>query len=314
MPLSKREYCRLFAKEDIRRQQAEEQSIAAQVVARNEFDAFSKVLSAKASRGDLDTYVRTKEGWQRRASSLRIAELATIAVLVLRGQDINVDDIRPKTTHEITLENGTETNYTTASRAEGSEVATRTTRGEAPSRVAVSDAPSRAGRSETPSRAGKSEAPSCVAESQAPRRAGRSKAPSRAAGSEAGSEAPSRAAGSEAPSRAAGSEAPSRAVRSSKRVLNKAATMPPETPRGCDGESTSMESDLSSVNFCRAHTGNEEEARVRFASSVKELKQLDKEGELRTEQFRRKLAELKVGYWTTMDRIRNHASPTVINT
>jgi hypothetical protein len=75
----------------------------------------------------------------------------------------------------------------------------------------------------------------------------------------------------------------------------------------------SMESDLSSVNFRRSYTGSEEEARVSFASSVRELKQLDKEGELRTEQFRRKLAELKVGYWTTMDQIRNHASPTVIN-
>ena len=49
-----------------------------------------------------------------------------------------------------------------------------------------------------------------------------------------------------------------------------------------------------------------------YHAQLSELERKNDLSELRTEQFKRKRALLRVEYWTKLDKLRNNAAPTVI--
>ena len=83
----------------------------------------------------------------------------------------------------------------------------------------------------------------------------------------------------------------------------------PDTATSVSVQSISLEqANLSAVRANSEHALNSY-----YHSAVSELEKKYKNGLLRQEQFMRKRATLRVDYWTQMDRIRNNATPTVIN-
>lgn len=58
---------------------------------------------------------------------------------------------------------------------------------------------------------------------------------------------------------------------------------------------------------------NEESIKVWYHEGINELQTKFENNELREEQYKRKRAYLRAEYWTKLDKLRNNATPTVVN-
>ena len=118
----KRDYCLMFAKEDCRRQSAQEASISSVVLGAATAEAveFARILAQRAPKSGPAGYLRTSDAWTRRASAVRLSVLESIRSMLVSDEPdpnvIDVSDLRVPDARDIVL---TENAYTDHAVANG---------------------------------------------------------------------------------------------------------------------------------------------------------------------------------------------------
>jgi hypothetical protein len=251
MSLVKRDYCLMFAKEDCRRQSAQESSISTVVqnMTTTEGEEFSKVLSQRAPKSGPSGYLRTSDAWLRRASAVRIAVLEAIRNAVIVDTErpvIDVCDLREPAAREIVLT------------AEEEDPGGDSVPSDAKTQISV-------------------------------------------------------ALQSTGGARSVVSIAQSDVRRSAPRDARSEVSVARSATRPTNDHQSDRETDVVSITQTTIREREENAVKRWYEQSVSELSKKKTDGELRDEQFNRKKALLRAEYWTKMDKMRNNATPTLIN-
>ena len=271
MSLVKRDYCLMFAKEDCRRQSAQESSITTVVqnMTTTEGEEFSKVLIQRAPKSGPNGYLRTSDAWSRRASAVRIAVLEAIRNAVIVDTErpvIDVCDLREPAAREIVL--------TSEENDPGGDSVPSD---DAKTQISVALQSTGCARSVV-----------SIAQSDVRR------------------SAPHDARSEVSVARSATRPAATTDARSEVSVARTAI-------RPTNDHQSDRETDVMSITQTTIREHEESAVKRWYEQSVSELSQKKMNGELRDEQFNRKKALLRAEYWTKMDKMRNNATPTLIN-
>ena len=295
----KRDYCLMFAKEDCRRQSAQEASISSVVLGAATAEAveFARILAQRAPKSGPAGYLRTSDAWTRRASAVRLSVLESIRSMLVSDEPdpnvIDVSDLRVPDARDIVLTENAYTDHAVANGDANTQIS-----------IAMKQNPSNA-RSEVS--VAHSTAHIELSNGQPHPATPRATAmpPLADARSEVSVARPSRPADARSEVSVARPSGPADA-RSEVSVAR---------PSGPSDARSGVSVAPVSQNVTRAMILQSEEDAIKtwYDAAATELNSKQTRGELREEQFKRKKALLRAEYWTKMDKMRNNGSPTVID-
>ena len=284
MVLVKRDYCLMFAKEDCRRQRACEPSISSCILAMQTTEAqeFGKIITQRAPKNGPSGYLRTSEAWLRRASAVRLCVLESVKGLVIDDANaIDVSDLRKPTDCDIVLTAGASESAGAIECDAKSQISIAIKQLDVGARMVSHSAERVKARKENVLE-GKSIEPKYTGSRKVDQidiADGRSQV-----------------------------------------------SVAPRAPAACDARSQVSDAHTSICEETHTPVGTlsrdvvqtimeKEEDTIRqwYDASLSALQSKQTKGEMREEQFKRKKALLRAEYWQKMDKIRNNATPTVID-
>lgn len=328
MSACKRDYCTLLAKEDARRFQAKEPSISSIVSGDDDLVELSRALKSRAPRGEID-HLRTVDAWVRRASSIRMPQLALAAERYANGESVTKQS-EPETidmakaqaappVEDVVMEDAgeaLEVRGDAAPAASDSVMLDTRRKSDSVSVVSLRDPEAQSVISQMSD--AKSAAPKSRVSIAASHQSARSIANSAPPKAETVVSTVSRASKlSVTPSSMKVPPPPPSVVP----TPPKETVVPP--PPGDDAMSrisiqepnsrgSAIGTSVSLASVRNLTQSSEDEINAWYHDSASSLEQQFEQGRLRQEQFKRKRALLRADYWTRMDKVRNNATPTII--